>query len=120
MNINFGAKLNIDNSLYSKLKYSDSSEIIKRTSKIINLPKVDKLIGKDEITLSGKRCLKGDCVKIKYGDYSYELCNPKGEIKPNSVWYSILLHICHKNDKYPGVGKLDSVIDALNSIPVEN
>ncbi len=119
MNINFCAKLKVDDSVYKKLKYSNAQEIVDQTQKVLDIPQISRLITEDELTISGKRYVKGDCVQIQYGDDLIEISNSNGKVTAKDVIHQILLVTCFKHGKNPRSSLPKYVFETLAKITQE-
>jgi len=113
MYINFGTKLNIDNSFYTNLKQTNCNEIVQKTNELLNLPEIKKLISADELTLYGKKTPTGECVKIKYGKEIIEIFSKDGVATSKPIVH-ILYKICHEHNKFPRISKLTDTIKELS------
>lgn len=119
MNVNFCAKLKIDDSVYKKLKFSNAKEIVEETQKVLDIPQISRLITEDELTISAKRYGKGDCVQIQYGDDLIEIANSNGKVTHRSVIHQILLVTCFKHGKNPRCSLPKYVFETLAKITKE-
>ena len=96
MNVNFTGKLIIDKSFHS-LKQSNKDEIIALTKRVLDSPKIQKIIPED-ITLFGKSLKSADVIEIKYGEKSFDISS-KGAINSASIPQQILIATCEKYGK---------------------
>ena len=97
MNINFCGKLNIDKSFYS-MKNSNCEKIISSAQKLYDNPILTQII--PDTTFFGKTSKTGDKMKIKFGDYCFEIVE-SGEITSGCVLHQLLLNTCFVNNKQP-------------------
>ena len=97
MNINFCGKLTIDKSFYS-LKQSNCGEIKSTAQKLYENPILTQII--PDTTFFAKGSKKGDTMRIKFGNYSFDIVT-KGEVTSACVLHQLLLNTCFVNNKQP-------------------
>ena len=97
MTVNFCGKLNIDKSFYS-LKQSNCEDIIQSAQKLYDNQILTQII--PDTTFFAKGAKSGDMMRIKFGDYSFDIVT-KGEVTSGCVLHQLLLNTCFVNNKEP-------------------
>ena len=111
-NINFTAKLRIDDNITNTFKTVNLESIANKVKTIVESPMVNKLIGDDEVVLSGLSNPRKRGFLIKIGQ-KLRPVETKRTIGASEIIHQIFLLICEEKDLTPMDGSQNKVLKAL-------
>ena len=111
-NINFTARLRIDDSLTNTFKTANLESVVNKVRTMVESPMINKLIGDDEVILSSLSNPKKEGVLIKIGEKLRPI-GTKRTINASEIIHQILLLICEKKDITPMDGSFKKTFEAL-------